>query len=140
MTTNAESHCPWGRKNSTRVCGLATSWLMTGTLASSSRCGGALNSKSPKDPPDGKARFGPRRLRSITQAEVAQWREALGLRVGRRTVLAAFQMPSTLFEHARHFGWAVRNACGFIHAPGATPPIVGSPILQAIRKARSAIQ
>ena len=62
-------------------------------------------------------RFAPRRLRSITQAEVAEWKEALGLRVGPRTVLAAFQMLSTLFEHARRFGWAVRNPCEFIHAP-----------------------
>lgn len=68
-------------------------------------------------PPASEARFAPRRLRSITQAEVAEWKEALGLRVGRRTVLAAFQMLSTLFEHARCFGWAVRNPCEFIHAP-----------------------
>lgn len=44
------------------------------------------------------ARFAPRRLRSITQAEVAEWKEALSLRVGPRTVLAAFQMLSTLFS------------------------------------------
>ena len=63
------------------------------------------------------ARFALRRLRSITQAEVAEWKEALGTRVGPRTVLAAFQMLSALFEHARRFGWAVRNPCEFIHAP-----------------------
>ena len=68
-------------------------------------------------PAAAEARFAPRRLRSITQAEVAEWKEALGLRVGPRTVLAAFQMLSTLFEHARRFGWAVRNPCEFIHAP-----------------------
>jgi integrase len=56
-------------------------------------------------------------LGSITQAEVAEWKEALGLRVGPHTVLAAFQMLSTLFEHARRFGWSVRNPCEFVHAP-----------------------
>jgi integrase len=68
-------------------------------------------------PRDSEAGFGPRRLRSITQAEVAEWKEALGQRVGPRTVLAAFQLLSTLFEHARRFGWAVRNPCEFVHAP-----------------------
>jgi integrase len=48
---------------------------------------------------------------------VAEWKEALSMRVGPRTVLAAFQMLSTLFEHARRFGWVVRNPCEFIHAP-----------------------
>ena len=67
--------------------------------------------------PTAEAPFAPRRLRSITQAEVAEWKEALGARVGPRTVLAAFQMLSALFEHARRFGWAVRNPCEFIHAP-----------------------
>jgi hypothetical protein len=36
-------------------------------------------------------RFAPRRLRSITQAEVAEWKEALSSRIGPRTVRAAFQ-------------------------------------------------
>src|SRR6185437_10793544 len=67
--------------------------------------------------PSTEAHFAPRRLRSITQAEVAEWKEALGARVGPRTVLAAFQMLCALFEHARRFGWAVRNPCEFIHAP-----------------------
>ncbi|MGH8201038.1 MAG: hypothetical protein ACREVO_11885 [Steroidobacteraceae bacterium] len=26
-------------------------------------------------------------------------------------------MLSTIFEHARRFGWAVRNPCEFTHAP-----------------------
>ena len=72
------------------------------------------------------------------QAEVAEWKEALTLRVGPRTVLAAFQMLSTIFEHARRFGWAVRNPCEFIHAPsyGAnmralTPEEIGARLAHA---------
>ena len=85
--------------------------------AATQHSGGELNSRTQESPQDSEARFGSRRLRSITQAEVAEWKEVLGARVGPRTVLGAFQLLSTLFDHARRFGWAARNPCEFVHAP-----------------------
>jgi len=66
---------------------------------------------------ENETRFGLRSVRSITQAEVTEWKEALAVRVGPRSVLAAFQLLSKLFEHARRFNWVVRNPCEFVHAP-----------------------
>ncbi len=69
------------------------------------------------EPEATEARFAPRRLRSVTSAEIAEWKETLAKRVGPRTVLGALQLLDALYRHARRFGWAVTNPCESLHAP-----------------------